>query len=206
VESAPLSAPRRTPIPARVPDPFAILGLPARPWLDAAALQSAFHRLGALHHPDSPGGATAAFAAVNSAWQALRDPAQRLRHLLEIHGHTPTAGAAAIPPALADTFMGLAALRTALDRFLARHTAASGALAQALLASERTDLTRRLREALAHLEASRAQSHDTLRALDAAWDARDATTLAHLATLQQSLAFQGKWSDQLREGLFQLGA
>ncbi len=168
-------------------------------------LKDAFHRLGSAHHPDAAGGNGDAFAAVNTAWQVLRDPAQRLRHLLELEGASP-ASSAQIPPTLADTFMSIAALRRGLEDFLQKDAAATGALAKALLAGERASLERNLRQALTRLGESNTQTLEEVRAIDAVWSNRDAAKLARLADLQQSLAFSGKWSDQLREALFKLGA
>jgi curved DNA-binding protein CbpA len=187
-----------------VPNHFAALELPARPWIEPEVLKEAFHRLGAARHPDAPGGEADAFSTVNAAWQVLRDPAQRLRHLLELEG--APAASTQIPPTLADTFMSLAALRRRLDDFVKRQAAASGALAKALLASERTDLGLDLRSTLTQLDECIAQALQEVRAIDAAWPARDAATITRLAISQQSLAFLGKWSDQLREALYRLGA
>ncbi len=189
---------------ARVPNHFAALELPARPWIEPAVLKEAFHRLGATRHPDAPGGNAESFAAVNAAWQTLRDPARRLRHLLDLEGEAPPSQATPIPPALTETFMNLASLRQKTDGFLSRKAAASGPLAQALLAGERAALERDHSTAVAQLDESVTQALDVVRTIDAAWPERDAATYARLATAQQSLAFLGKWSDQLREALFQL--
>jgi curved DNA-binding protein CbpA len=190
---------------ARVPNHFAILELPARPWLEPDAVKAAFHRLGATRHPDAPAGDADAFAAANAAWQILRDPVQRLRHLLELEGAPAPSASAQIPPTLADTFMTLAKLRRTLDDFAKREAAATGVLARALLAGERATLERDLRTALADLDESIAEALAEVRALDAVWPQRHAATLARLAAWQQALAFLGKWSDQLREALFDLG-
>jgi curved DNA-binding protein CbpA len=204
-ESAPLVRAAAPPYTARVSNHFATLELPVRPWLEPDQLQAAFHRLGAARHPDRAGGSAEAFAAVNAAWQTLRDPARRLHHVLELEGVTTPEGASPIPSALADAFMSLAALRRRLEDFGKRHAAATGTLARALLAVERAALERELRTALAGLEEDTARALEEVRTLDAAWPERDDATLLRLATVQPSLAFLGKWSDQLREALFQLG-
>ena len=186
-----------------MPDPFATLQQPRRPWLDPAALKEAFHRLGAARHPDTAGGDAAAFAEVNAAWQALRDPATRLRHLLPPE---VLARPVQIPPALGDRFLQLAALRQALADFRARESSASGALAKALLAGEKEKLRREAEAALASLDAAAAAATADLRALDAQWQPGDDALTNQLALLQRQFAFLGKWSAQLREALFPLGA
>jgi hypothetical protein len=189
-----------------VPNHFAVLELPARPWLELELAKAAFHRLGAARHPDAPGGSADAFAAVNAAWQILRDPARRLRHLLELLGAETAASTPQIPPALADLFMEMAPLPRKADDFRRRLAAADGALAKALLAAERHTLQHDLQHTLARLDALARESLAEIRAIDAVWEQRDAAALAGLSAAQQTLAFTSKWSDQLREALFQLGA
>ena len=189
-----------------MPDHFATLALPRRPWLEPESVKDAFHRIGAARHPDSPGGDAETFATVNAAWQALREPATRLRHLLELEYPAALAASAPIPAGLAEDFMRMARLRRSLDDFLRREKAATGALEKALLAGERSTLAQQLNTELAKLEATHQTALADLRALDAGWPTRDETTAAPLAALQQQFAFLTKWIGQLREGLFQLGA
>ena len=190
-----------------MPDHFATLAQPRRPWLDPAALRESFHRAAAQHHPDTAGGTDARFAALNAAHAILREPAARLRHLLELEAPALLTRPAPIPPALADLFMQLAARHGALERFLARQSAAASPLARALLAAEKATHRRDLDAALAQLTAAHAAALAALRTLDAAWDAQpSAADWANLAPLQTRLAFLAKWTTQLREALFKLGA
>src|SRR5438046_1855915 len=105
-------------------DHFAILEQPRRPWLDPESLKDAFHRLSTMLHPDVRGtGDAARFAALNSAYSVLREPASRVRHLLEL---TAPAALAANPPPpieLGDLFVHLAALRRRFDEALAKQKA-----------------------------------------------------------------------------------
>ena len=179
-------------------DHFATLQQSRRPWLDAAALKDTFHRLSAQQHPDTAGGDVDSFAALNAAWQTLREPASRLRHLIELEAPGLLARPVQIPPALADTFMRIAALRRTLEDFRKKLAAASTPLARALLAAEQRTLRSALESALADLAAAHERALAELRALDAAWPA----SLDALAALQQQLAFLSKWSTDLRESLF----
>ena len=70
-------------------DFFAWLGMPRRPWLDPEAVKERFHTLSREHHPDQQAAGSnaetdAAFARLNAAQAALRDPKARLRCLLEL--------------------------------------------------------------------------------------------------------------------------
>ena len=189
----------------RMTDHFATLALPRRPWLEPEEIKVAFHRLAAERHPDSPGGEAEAFARTNAAWQILREPASRLRHLLALEFPALDLASTQLPPALADAFMDIAALLRVLEDFRRRKAAASGALASALLADDRGKLERRVSAALALIDAIIARAHDEVRTIDTSWPQRDDTTADRLFALQRELTFAEKWSAQLREGLFTLG-
>lgn len=189
----------------RMPDHFAALAQPRRPWLDEDALKEAFHRASAAWHPDVAGsGDTVRFAAASAAYSALRDPVSRLRHLLELEAPEKLAAAQPIPPGLADLFMPMAEVRAALDAFRKKSAAATGALAGALLAEEKIVLRRRCEALLAELTAVHGDALDALRALDAAWEPRAADATERLVVLHQHFAYLGKWRAQLSEALFQL--
>jgi DnaJ-domain-containing protein 1 len=187
-------------------DHFATLAQPRRPLLDAAALKEAFHRATAQQHPDVAGGSGDPSAALNAAYAVLREPAARLRHLLEVELPGDPILPASIPAAAADLFMRIAALRQACAAFLKKETAALNPLTRALLAGEKSALRRDLEAGLAALESAESAALDELRALDAAWENHDRALLDRLAAAQQKFAFLGKWRTQLREDLFKLSA
>ena len=175
-------------------DAFALFNLPRRPWLDAGELRDEFHRLGSAAHPDA-GGDADRFAQLNAAHQTLREPAARLRLLLEFEAPSLLTQSRQIPTSLADRFMRVAAARQACATFLTRHRAATSPLARALLAAEHTAQTRVIADALADLETAQTDALDRLRELDATWQSR----LPELASLQAELSYLEKWTAQLRE-------
>jgi len=192
-----------------MPDYFAMLHQPRRPWLDAEALKEHFHRETAMRHPDVSGvGDHGDFAALNAAYAILRDPSSRLRHLLELEDPERLAPSHAVPPALADLFMRIAAFRHALDVFRKKEAAASGALALALLAGEKLALSRQGATVRADLEADYNAAMETLRAIDSDWekDPRPADAGERLAALHHQCAYLSKWRSQLAEALFQFHA
>lgn len=188
---------------ARMPDHFAALEQPRRPWLDAAALRDSFHRLGAALHPDVAGGDAGRFAALNAAYAVLRDPAARARHLLELEAPAAAASAAP-PPELGGLFMQQAALHQGLAGFLAKRAAAGNALSRALLGADETALRNEMESARAAIESAHERALAGLRTLDDAWLATNAARYTELAAIQARLAFLGKWRTQLREMIFQL--
>jgi curved DNA-binding protein CbpA len=189
-----------------MPDHFAILAQPRRPWLDAEALKDAFHRATAQEHPDVAGGSGENAAALNAAYAVLRDPATRLRHLLALEWPDFAASPASIPAALADFFGRIATLRQTGAALTKKEAAAQSPLARALLAGDRAAQHGDLQAALAELEAAEAAALADLRAIDAMWDQRETTTPALLAAAQQRFSFLAKWQAQLREDLFKLEA
>src|ERR1041385_2136244 len=73
-------------------DYFALLGELRRPWLDPEKLKAKFLALSADVHPDrfhhtaeaERLAANQRFTTLNTAYQVLREPTERLRHLLEL--------------------------------------------------------------------------------------------------------------------------
>lgn len=189
-----------------MPDHFAILAQPRRPWLDAEALKDAFHRATAQEHPDVAGGSGENAAAINAAYAVLSQPSARLRHLLALEWPDFAPAPAAIPATLADFFGRIATLRQSSAVLAKKEAAAQSPLARALLAGDRAALRSDLQTALSELEAAEAAALADLRALDASWDQRDTTTPALLTTAQQQFSFLAKWQAQLREDLFKLEA
>jgi curved DNA-binding protein CbpA len=188
-----------------MPDYFAILAQPRRPWLDGDVLKDAFHRATAQQHPDVTGDSGEQAAALNAAYATLRDPALRLRHLLDLEWPGASPPSAGIAPELADFFGKIAVLRQAGVALAKKAAAAQAPLSRALLAGDQAAHRRELEAVLSILASAETAAGDELRAIDAHWNEREETTRHSLAALQQRLAFLSKWQAQLREDLFHLG-
>ena len=73
-------------------DYFSLFNEPRRPWLDAEKLKARFLTLSAECHPDRAvtaaerEAATARFTELNAAHNCLREPRERLQHLLALEG------------------------------------------------------------------------------------------------------------------------
>jgi len=196
-------------------DYFAIFGEPRAPWLDAEVLKEKFHALSATLHPDASANTKTAsekndaalcadFATLNSAYQILRDPAARLRHLIELDFPQllSRGDASNIPPELIERFAQVGKLRQRTKQFFQKQKQAANPLATALLSSEKFALLDELQQLVAALENEQAQFDEELKMLGANWP--NADSAARLAQIYQRLAFGGKWSRQLREDLLQL--
>jgi curved DNA-binding protein CbpA len=188
-----------------MPDHFAVLAQPRRPWLDEDALKECFHRASAEWHPDVAGSGDAArFAAASAAYSALRDPVTRLRHLLELEAPDQLARPQSIPSDFADFFMRLAELRSALDAFHQKEAAAPGTLARALLTTDKLALQHRAATLQSQLDTAHEAALTALRTLDAEWPPGSGDQFERLAALHHQFAYLSKWRAQLGESLFQL--
>ena len=171
-----------------VTDHFSALGIPRAPWVDAEVLKERFHRVGAEAHPDG-GGSSAAFAAVNEAWQTLRTAAGCLRHFLELENPDTLAIAARTPQELADLFMEIAAVRQAVNQYVAEREQAGSPLGRALLEPARLGLVEKIGALSAQIAAKSAEAIREVRTAEP----------ARLAELLARLVFLGKWDAQVRE-------
>ena len=185
-------------------DYFAILDQPRRPWLDADAVKAAFHRASAVLHPDVPGSGDAAqFAELNAAHSVLREPASRLRHLLELTAPDTLAAAAAPPGEFGDLFMQIAGVRQRLDGFLKRRQTATSALARALLTGEEAGLRQELEVVLGSLEGAESALLEEVQELDRDWE--EGASAEMLGSLYRRLSYLARWLAQTREAAFGLG-
>ena len=181
---------------ARAPgmsDAFARLDLPRRPWLEEDAVRAAFQVRAAAAHPDRAG-ATGEFAALAAAAETLREPVDRLRHLLALE-----APEVAIPEGVPGELMSwfprvgaaLAELKKAVD------WKGGGPLQQALLAGA----IRSGEGAVSEVKALWDEACGEIRRIDATWPAPAWEDLARLAA---RLRFIGRWLRQLEEAVLLL--
>jgi curved DNA-binding protein CbpA len=171
-------------------DPFDLLGLPKRPLISGDEIGSAYRKLAASLHPDQSGGDEDRFKELGEAESVLRDPARRLRRLVN------KGSGAAIPPEAADLFPQVATLLREADELLARHATASNHLAKAVLAAPLRKLAADLDTLLAILGNWHSALDARLATLDAAWPAHDPESVA---TLADSFSYARRWESQLRE-------
>lgn len=207
---------------ATVPDDyFALLEQPRRPWLDPEALRAAFFARSSEVHPDRLNAASdeekrAAHrrsTELNAAYQCLREPRMRVRHLLELELGRPATVVQDIPPALMQQFLQVGALCRDVDAFLREHPAQPSPLLKVQRARRGLEWDARLAAALEQLAAQHEHLFAELRALSASWDAASdkrgperaaALPLERLEEIYRWLCFLGRWETQLRERRLQL--
>ncbi len=190
-------------------DSFAIFSEPRRPLLDEESLKAKFHALTTEHHPDVATEKSDAFSAINLAYETLRQPRTRLKHLLELEAPELIARHLPAPESIGNLFPGMGERKLRLDAFLKKRATTSSALAKAMLMNEHLELQEDLEAWLGVLEAEKERWQGTLPALDAEWAEANGTgaptsVAARIAEVAQALAYLDKWSAQVREGAVRL--
>lgn len=199
-------------------DNFALLGQPRRPWLDSDALKAAFLERSAAEHPDrvhaegaaARENATARYAELNAAHQCLREPKDRLAHLLELELGAAPASVQAIPPAAMDLFARVGQTCREADRVLAARAAATSPLVQAQWFSQGLELASQLMELQRQIHLQRDALLAELRAMNDDWNCApapgspgraQALPLRRLEEIYRVFSYTGRWSAQVQERL-----
>jgi curved DNA-binding protein CbpA len=196
-------------------DYFALLNEPRRPWLDPEALKNKFLALSADLHPDKVHSTDAGqkfdagkhFTELNTAYNCLREPKERLRHLLELELGSKPKDLQQIPPDLADLFIEIAVLCRQVDAFLKEKANVSSPLLRAQLFERGQEWTDKLMAA----QKKTNQRHDALitqlQSLDANWVNNAAAKNSRLPQLEEIwrlISFYTRWSSQMQERLAQI--
>ena len=158
-------------------DYFALLDEPRRPWLDPEVLKAKFHTLTAAVHPDRVHNATESekqsanqrYAELNAAYQCLREPRDRLRHLLELERGERIEEVQTISSGAME-FMEIGALCRETDAFLAEKASVTSPLLKVQLFETGMALTDRLRLLAERLNERRETLYVQMRNLNMAWE------------------------------------
>jgi len=199
-----------------MPDYFALLNEPRRPWLDASALKQKFLVLSAAAHPDKIHAASdmeksvaaKSFAELNAAYTCLADPKTRLLHLLELELGAKPKDIQQIPAALADLFAEVAMTCRSADGFLAEKAKATSPLVQVQLFERGQEWVEKLNALQQKLNTLRDQLITSLQSLDAQWLTADATTrnqsLSKLEDHYRLFGYLNRCHNQIQERVVQL--
>jgi curved DNA-binding protein CbpA len=202
-------------------DHFALLGQPRLPWLDPAALKAAFLEQSARLHPDrvraanaeEQAAATARFAELNAAYHCLREPKERLLHLLELEAGAPPANVQSVPADTMDLFMETGQVCRQADQFLAARSRAASPLLQAQKFEESLAWTARLQALQERIQLRRDQLLAELRVMNEAWISAPpapsparagALPLRRLEEMGRTLSYIARCGGQIQERLTQL--
>lgn len=181
-------------------DFFAVLRMPARPWLDPDAVRDIYVRLSEALHRQA--GAQDELVALNRAYQVLSNSATRVEHLLSVTGVEP--GTRQIDPVMGELFGRVANCLQEADRLLGEISVQTSALARALQVQRVHAGQGELDDLVRELAAQEAQRLAALRELDQVWQHQPADTRQALAQVALDLTFLQKWQGQIRERLLRM--
>ena len=199
-------------------DCYALLDEPRRPWIDPEALKQKFLSLSALVHPDRVHQAGTAekqaaqrrYAELNAAYNRLREPRDRLRHLLELELGALPADIQQIPPQLVDLFMEVGQLNRDADAVLKEKSSISSPLLKVQLFERNQVWTEKLIALQNKLNDRTSRLLAELKAIDTEWAAKpdDAEVrgklLQRLEDLYRLLGYFGRWTNQIQERIVRL--
>ena len=205
---------------ARMTDAFSLLDEPRRPWLDVAALKAKFLARSAEVHPDRVHSASEAeraaaqerYTALNAAFNTLREPKDRLQHLLELESGAKPGNIQSTPPELTDLFFEVGRLCRDVDFFLLEKGRANSPLLKVKMFQRAMDWTSQINALQSRLNAKRGELEAALQAMNETWAAapaepdarRVALPLARLEQLYRTFSFLSRWTAQLQERVVQL--
>ncbi len=195
-------------------DYFALLNEPRRPWLDADLLKAKFlSRSGQMHpdrhHADSPAArddASKNFADLNAAFNCLRDPKERLRHLLALELGTKPKDLHEMPKDLVELFMQVGQLNRQVGSFLSDRTKAHSPILQVSFFEKGQEWVEKLTALQKNIAAHNEAVVNRVRELDDRWlsSTDHAALLPELEQCWRLLSFYSRWNSQLQNAIVQL--
>ncbi len=202
-------------------DYFALLDEPRRPWLDPEVLKVKFHALAATVHPDrvhrapelEKQAANQRYAELNAAYQCLREPKDRLHHLLELEQGDTLKDVQQTAAGTMDLYLAISQLARETDAFLAETASATSPMLKVRLFERGTAFTERLNSLVDELNGRRETLLVQLRNLNMAWETAPpvgSSTRLHvlpcsrLEHIYRELSYLARWTRQLQERLVQL--
>jgi curved DNA-binding protein CbpA len=202
------------------PNHFELLDQPRRPWLDPDELKAKFLSLSGSCHPDRVHDASAAekqsaqdrYAALNAAYNALREPKDRIAHVLQLEQGSKPGDVQKIPSAAMDLFMKIGNTLREVDAFLNQRSQISSPLIRAQSFEKAMDYTDELNQLQQSLNKTRDDLHAELHAMNQAWEVAPkygtertgALPLTRLEEIYRALSFLARWTNQVQQRIIQL--
>jgi DnaJ-domain-containing protein 1 len=196
-------------------DYFALLKEQRRPWIDPELLKKKFLALSAEVHPDRVHGAGESvkraaqerYAEMNAAYNCLREPKERLTHLLELETGAKPAQVQNVPSDLMNAFMEITNLCRGADAFLTEKNGTTSPLLRLQLFERGQEWTEKLMAMQGKINLWREDLMARLKEIDGEWERKAAERKGLLVLLEkncQLLGYLGRWSAQIQERIVQL--
>ncbi len=202
-------------------DSFSLLNEPRRPWLDADALKAKFHQFSAEVHPDRSHSApeaeklatNARYAELNAAYNTLREPKDRLLHLLELELGGKPRDIQRIPPGTMDLFIEVGQTCKDVDAFLAGKADVTSPMLKVKFFQQAMTWTDKLQALQSKINGLRDSLTAELRTMNAVWqtapaigstERATALPLERLEQVYRAFSYVVRWSEQIQERHVQL--
>jgi DnaJ-domain-containing protein 1 len=201
-----------------VTDYFALLKEPRRPWIDSDLLKEKFIALSAETHPDrvhtanhsEKQAAQNSYTQLNSAYTCLREPKDRLSHLLELELGRKPEQVQTVPAELMNFFLEISGASRESDAFLAEQASVVSPMLKVQMFERGQELSEKLRAEQNRIAEWHQQLSEELKTLDARWETSvGASTermdiLGQLSQLGRLFGYCARWNSQLQERILQL--
>ncbi len=202
-------------------DAFKLCGEIRRPWIEADSLKEKFLRISSEFHPDRFHGmpsaekeaATAEYADLNAAFTLLREPRDRLAHLLHLERGTPPRDIQRIPPGTMDLFIEVGQLCRDVDAHLAASAGADSPMLRLGRLRAGLEWVERLTALQKRINAQRELLTEEVRGLNPVWadappigapERAERLPLERLEEIYRVLSYAVRWTGQIQERLTRL--
>jgi DnaJ-domain-containing protein 1 len=190
-------------------DFFALLDEPRRPWLEPEPLKEKFLALSATVHPDrvhnlgeaERAAAQERYTELNAAYICLREPKDRLHHLLQLELGALPKDVQRIPSELMDLSLEIGQKCREADALLAEKARATSPLLQVKFFERGQEFSDKLHAMRQRVNALNDQLIEKLKLADSAWQSGEprAALLQKLEELYRLLSYFARWNAQLQE-------
>jgi curved DNA-binding protein CbpA len=202
-------------------DSFALLNEPRRPWLDVDELKQKFRQLSNDVHPDRIHSASEEekqranqrYAELNAAHNTLREPRDRLLHLLELESGAKPKDVQRIPPGTMDLFVEVGQICRDVDAFLAERGKVTSPLLKVQMFERGMDWTDKLQALQQRINSKRVELTEELQKMNAQWESAPPVgsperaavlPLERLEQIYRVFSYIARWTEQLNERVVQL--
>jgi len=202
-------------------DAFERLGMPRRPWVDADTVRRLFHERSGPIHPDRHHTASETvraemgqrYAELNEAHQILREPRERLLHLLELETGGKPKDIQKIPPGTMDLFVEVGQTCRDCDEHLRKQSGAVSPILRLQLMQAGLDWVERMESLAGRVRGRGDELEAELRSMNAAWESAPAPgapgraaalPLERLEQIYRAMSYVSRWMAQIQERVVQL--
>lgn len=202
-------------------DHFAFLKEPRRPWLDAESLKATFLQLSHEVHPDRFHNAPEReryvaqqrYLELNAAYTCLREPKDRLLHLLELELGSRPKEVQMVAPDIMEMFLEVAQLCRNVDAFLTERATVTAPMLKVQLFERAREWMDKLIMVQERVTAMRVELETELRTLNPVWEHApapgdagrvNALALGRLEQVHRNFSYVSRWQAQLQERWVQL--